>query len=103
MFALVNMARDSKPVLSFSAGPERYPELLEHDGVIPAPYMARIHWVALEHWGALEGRELARLLAAAHALTYEKLSKRTENVLALPPAELRKLVQQRRKMLAKAT
>jgi predicted DNA-binding protein (MmcQ/YjbR family) len=102
MFALVDMDRGGGPVMSFSAGTERYAELLEREGVIPAPYMARIHWVALEHWGALDARELAECLANAHAMTYAKLPKRTKAVLAMPAKERRLLVEQRRKALAAA-
>ena len=45
MFALVNLDDDGKAVISYSAGRERYFELLEIEGIIPAPYMARISWV----------------------------------------------------------
>src|SRR5439155_17569398 len=38
------------PIFSYAAGRERYDELLEIEGVIPAPYMARIFWVAVERW-----------------------------------------------------
>jgi len=99
MFALVNMDADGQAVMSFSAGPERYAELIENEGVIPAPYMARIYWVALERWDALDPRELAQLLAAAHARTLAKLPKRTREALALPAAERRRLVTDRRRLL----
>jgi hypothetical protein len=88
--------------MSFSAGPERYAELVEQEGLIPAPYSAHHYWVALEHWNALEARELAARLADAHALTYAKLPKRTRNVLALPSAERRRVIDERRKALAAA-
>ena len=53
MFALCNLDPKGGPVLAFPTGPERYPELLEREGLRPAPYFARIFWVALEHWNAL--------------------------------------------------
>ncbi len=101
MFALINMEDDGRGVISFSAGPERYAELVEQEGIRPAPYLARVHWVALEHWAALSAGELARCVEHAHALTYAKLSKRTREALALPGAERRKLLAERRKLLAK--
>ena len=52
------------------------------EGVVPAPYRARIFWVALEHWGVFRRAELEELLRRAHALTYAKLSKRTRDLLA---------------------
>ena len=100
MFALVNLDEDGKGVISFHAGQERCTELLEIDGVIPAPYMARIFWVALTRWDAMPGRELLSLLARAHDLVYAKLPRRTKDVLAMPPSARRKLIAERRKLLA---
>jgi predicted DNA-binding protein (MmcQ/YjbR family) len=101
MFALVNLEADGRNrVMSFAAGPERFHELVENDGVIPAPYMARLHWVALERWGAVPTRELEVLLRAARDLTYTKLPQKTKDVLALSPAELERLLTARRKVLA---
>src|SRR5277367_6127262 len=101
MFALVNLDADSHlRVMSFSADPERFHELVERDGVIPAPYMARLHWVALERWNAIPARELEALLRDARDRTYEKLPQKVKDALALSPAELQKLVTARRKLLA---
>jgi predicted DNA-binding protein (MmcQ/YjbR family) len=99
MFALVNLDEDGKGVISFHTGQERYAELLEIDGVIPAPYMARIFWVALTRWDAIPGRELLSLLAQARDLVYAKLPRRTKDVLAMPPTARKKLIAERRKLL----
>ncbi len=100
MFALVNLDEDGKGVISFHAGQERYTELLEIDGVIPAPYMARIFWVALTRWDAVPGRELLVLLAQARDLVYAKLPRRTKDALAMPSTARKKLIAERRKLLA---
>jgi predicted DNA-binding protein (MmcQ/YjbR family) len=100
MFAVLNLDEDQKAVLSFAAGPERYAELLETEGVFPAPYLARAHWVSLRHWGVLRGSELEGQLKHAHDLIYNKLPKKTKDVLAMPAAAQRKLVKDRRKVLA---
>jgi predicted DNA-binding protein (MmcQ/YjbR family) len=100
MFALVNLDEDGKGVISFHAGQERYTELLEIDGVIPAPYMARIFWVALTRWDAIPGRQLLSLLAEGRDLVYSRLPKRTKDALAMPPAARKKLIAERRKLLA---
>jgi predicted DNA-binding protein (MmcQ/YjbR family) len=100
MFALLNLDDDQQGVLSFAAGPERYAELLETEGVFPAPYLARAHWVALRHWGILRSTELEELLKFGHGLVYAKLPKRTRDVLAMPAAAQRKLVKERKKLLA---
>jgi predicted DNA-binding protein (MmcQ/YjbR family) len=100
MFALTNADGMETPVLSFHCGAERYSELLENEGIIPAPHLARAYWVALERWDALRPREIEDELARAHALIYEKLTKRTKAVLALPEKERAKLIRERKKELA---
>ena len=105
MFALINLddpggTRLAKAVFSFATAPDRFHELLETEGIIPAPYFARAHWVALEHWNALRKRELEDLLRAANALVCEKLPQRTKDALALPAAQQKRLIADRRKILA---
>ncbi len=84
----------------FSAGPERFAELVEMDGLMPAAYMARIHWVAAERWDALRNSEWEDELRAAHAITLAKLPKRVLEVLAMPERARKALVVERRKILA---
>jgi predicted DNA-binding protein (MmcQ/YjbR family) len=85
MFALTLLdgaeARNAGPVLSFHCGAERFHELLELEGMIPAPHLARAHWVAMERWNALRPREVEEELRLAHALIYEKLPKKTKAML----------------------
>jgi predicted DNA-binding protein (MmcQ/YjbR family) len=99
MFAVANLDEDGRGVLSFAAG-DRFNELLENEGVIPAPYLARAYWVCLERWDALSERELKELLARAHENVFAKLPKRTKDVLAMPAAQRKKLIVERRKLLA---
>jgi predicted DNA-binding protein (MmcQ/YjbR family) len=99
MFALANLSRDSNGVLSFAAGPERYHELLETEGVFPAPYFARIFWIAIERYDVFSPTELQQLLRNAHQLTFAKLTKRTRDALALSSSERKKLIAARRKQL----
>jgi predicted DNA-binding protein (MmcQ/YjbR family) len=100
MFALVNLEGDGKAVISYAAGRERYAELLEIDGVIPAPYMARIFWVAVERWEVFRGADWERELLAAHEITFAKLPPRTRAVLAMPAREQKKLLRDRKVLLA---
>ena len=100
MFALANLSGSGHGVLSFAAGPVRYAELLEVDGAFPAPYMARIYWVAIERYDVFSSNELKEHLQYAHSMVYDKLPKRTKDVLALPSAERKKLIAARKKVLA---
>jgi predicted DNA-binding protein (MmcQ/YjbR family) len=100
MFAVANLDRDNNGVLSFSAGPDRYHELLETEGAFPAPYMARIFWVAIERYDVFPRAELEQLLRNAHQITLAKLPKRTRDVLALPASERKRLAAARKRLLA---
>jgi predicted DNA-binding protein (MmcQ/YjbR family) len=114
MFALINLdepagpgsadsqpaTRNLHPLLSYAAGPARYAELLERDGLVPAPYMARIHWVAAERWDIFTTAEWHRELHAARALTLAKLPKKVLATLALPAAKQKSIIAARRKLLA---
>jgi len=100
MFAVLNLDDGQKAVLSFAAGPERYAELLETDGVFPAPFLARLHWVALKHWGVFRSSELEDLLEHGRRLIYDKLPRKTREVLAMPPSAQRKLLKEKKKLLA---
>ncbi len=100
MFAVLNLDEDQKAVVSFAAGPERYAELLETEGVFPAPYLARAHWVSIRHWGVLRSSELEEHLKHGHSLIYNKLPKKTWGVLAMPAVAQRKLLKDRKKLLA---
>ena len=100
MFALVNLDGDGKGVISYSAGPERYAELLEVEGIIPAPYMARIFWVAAERWNVFRTSEWEQELSAAHAITFNKLPPKTRAVLAMPATQQKRLIAERKKLLA---
>jgi predicted DNA-binding protein (MmcQ/YjbR family) len=101
MFCLLNLDAGAHGVASYSAGPERFAELVEREGVVPAPYMARIHWVAVDRWDVLRNAEWESELGAAHAITLAKLPKGVCEVLALPERARAKLIAERRKLLAK--
>ena len=100
MFALTHLDDAGTGVLWFHCGGERFHELLEIEGIIPAPYMAKAYWVTLERWDALRSRQIEEELRLAHSLIYEKLPKRTKTILAMPEKERNKLIRERRKVLA---
>jgi predicted DNA-binding protein (MmcQ/YjbR family) len=81
MFAV--MPLEPAPVrLSFKCSPEDFAELTERPGIVPAPYLARAHWVSLESEYALPAAELKQRLRDAYALVYAKLPKKTRDGLA---------------------
>lgn len=68
--------------LSVKSTPEKFAELTEIPGVIPAPYMARNHWVALERWDAVRRSEMEELIRDSYQLVFAKLPKRMQAELA---------------------
>ena len=68
--------------LSLKCSHEEFIELVERPGIIPAPYLARAHWVALESENALSRAELQQLLTRGHALIFSRLPKKTQAELA---------------------
>jgi predicted DNA-binding protein (MmcQ/YjbR family) len=67
--------------LSFKCSAENFAELTERDGIIPAPYLARAQWVALERKEAVQKEELVLLLREAYDLVFAKLPKKTQQSL----------------------
>ncbi len=80
MFAVTPL-EPARVCLSFKASPENFVELTERPNIIPAPYLARAQWVALETRDALARDELARLLRESYDLVLAKLPKRTRDAL----------------------
>jgi predicted DNA-binding protein (MmcQ/YjbR family) len=99
MFAMTDLDGTGTGVLWLHVGHERFHELLETEGIIASPYLAKAGWVTVERWNVLRLREYEDELRRAHALIYERLPKRTKTVLAMPEKEQAKLVRERKKVL----
>ncbi len=67
--------------LSLKRSPEDFAALIERPGIIPAPYLARAHWVALETPAALPLAELENFLALDRDLVFATLSKKQQSAL----------------------
>ncbi len=99
MFAMTDLDGTGTGVLWFHCGAERFHELVEREGIIASPYLAKAGWVTVERWDVLRAREVEDELRRAHALIYEKLPKRTKTVLALPEKERAMVIRERKKVL----
>jgi len=71
--------------LSFKASPDNFYDLTERPGIIPAPYLARAQWVALETKDALSSAELAALVRDSYDIVVAKLPKKTRDSLLTSP------------------
>jgi len=76
--------------LSFKASPENFAELTERPNIIPAPYLGRAQWVALQARDALSAAELAQLLRESYELVVAKLPRKIQNSLSTARPTLRR-------------
>ena len=70
-----------KHQFSCKCTPEKFQELTEQPGMVPAPYLARAHWVAFEKADALPRAEVKKLLREAYDLVLAGLPKKTQAAL----------------------
>ncbi len=94
MFAIVAL-EPGDVWLSFKCSPEDFGELTERPGVVPAPYLSRAHWVALESEDALSTTELKRLLRQAYEVVRAKLPRKSQEQLRKTGARPHRRVQPR--------
>ena len=84
MYAVVVLDPHHKVVMSFKCTPEVFAELVERPGIIPAPYSARSHWVALEREDALPRAEIKGLISRSYELVVGKMPRKKQAELAKP-------------------
>ncbi len=104
MFCIANLEPAVSPTqICFKCTPEKFAELVEVEGIIPAPYMARNHWVAMLDINALRQPEIKELIADSYQMILEKLPKKTRSGLSAEPStKTTKAKPQRSKPPAKA-
>jgi predicted DNA-binding protein (MmcQ/YjbR family) len=85
----ITVLNPAKIWLCFKVSPEKFAELTERPGIIPAPYLARAKWIALESKDALPPDELALLLRESYDMVVVKLPRKTREALASGKVPLR--------------
>jgi predicted DNA-binding protein (MmcQ/YjbR family) len=76
MYAVARL--EPSPVwLSFKCTTEEFAELVERPGIVPAPYLARAHWIGLDSAEALSRLEIESLLRRSYELVFSRLPRRT--------------------------
>jgi predicted DNA-binding protein (MmcQ/YjbR family) len=79
IFAILNLGAVPQSVC-FKCDPERFEELLEIEGIVPAPYLGRYKWALIETLDVLRDEELEELLGESYRMVAEKLSKTRRGV-----------------------
>ena len=80
MFAVTNLGEPEG--FSFKVDDDRFLELTDREGIIPAPYLARAKWVYVEDAKALSDEEAAQLLRRSYELVFGKLTKKVQREIS---------------------
>jgi predicted DNA-binding protein (MmcQ/YjbR family) len=78
MFALIRMVGRRFAGLSFKVSPDSFHILTQEPGIVPAPYLARAGWVALDRLDRLPAGQLKAYIARAHGLIAAKLPRKLQ-------------------------
>ena len=68
---------------SFKCSDISYSLLIQQEGVIPAPYLARAKWVQREDDSTMSDEDLKAYIVAAHKIIAQKLTKKQQKELGL--------------------
>lgn len=75
IFVTLNLDAVSETRLALKCTPEKFAELIEQEGIRPAPYVGRYHWVALEQLDVLRTEELEDLIRQSYEMVAAKAVK----------------------------
>ena len=73
MFAVLGLDRVR---LSLKCTPDSFAELIEHEDIIPSPYLGRYKWVMLERLDAVGWNELQDLIRQSYEMVAAKATKK---------------------------
>jgi predicted DNA-binding protein (MmcQ/YjbR family) len=76
IFTIVDLGQGKLAPVCFKCSPEKFHELLEVEGITPAPYVGRYKWVLLENSSVLPARELGELIRQSYAMVAVKAPKK---------------------------
>ena len=82
MFAVTHVDA-SADAISFKVEDERFLELTDRAGIIPAPYLARARWVQVQRTAKLSNAEASALLRRSYELVFAKLTRKLQRELSV--------------------
>jgi predicted DNA-binding protein (MmcQ/YjbR family) len=85
MFAVTGSATPAEGI-SFKVEDDRFLELTDRRGIVPAPYLARAKWVYVNREADLSDEEAAELLRRSYELVLAKLTKKLQREIAASAA-----------------
>jgi predicted DNA-binding protein (MmcQ/YjbR family) len=78
MFAVFGVEGGTAESVSFKCDPDRFLELTDQPGIVPAPYLARAHWVQLREASALPQAAARSLVCRSRALVFARLTRKAQ-------------------------
>lgn len=83
MFAVLGSGEPEGNAVSFKCADDSFAILTQLPGIVPAPYLARAKWVALERFDALAAEELRAYLRRAYDIVAARLPRAARRALGL--------------------
>jgi len=87
MFVVTSTERGQDGRLMFKVPDERFLELTDQEGMAPAPYLARAHWIAVTDRRRFTTAALEKLIRGAYLQVRSKLTKKMQ--AAIGPASFK--------------
>jgi len=91
MFTVVDLSKGNLSPVCLKCTPEKFDELLEIEGVAPAPYVGRYKWVLLASSDVLRSSELEALIRQSYDLMVARAPKKKAARRNAPPKRRAKL------------
>jgi len=85
MFVVTSADRGQDGRLMFKVPDERFLELTDQEGMAPAPYLARAHWIAVTDRRRFTTAALEKLIRGAYLQVRSKLTKKMQAAFGPAP------------------
>ena len=82
MFVVTGLRGPHRDRMSFKVDPDRFLELTDQPGMMPAPYMARAFWISITEPERFGDAEIAKFVRRSYELVRAGLSKKLQRELA---------------------
>jgi len=79
IFAMLSLD-EIPPHLSLKTTGERFAELTEIEGIVPARYVGRYKWITLERLNVLSAREIRELIQNSYDMVIQKTPAKKQSV-----------------------
>ncbi|HRE12164.1 MAG TPA: MmcQ/YjbR family DNA-binding protein [Ignavibacteria bacterium] len=84
IFVISALDNTAENMMSMKCDPEIFDELVESEGIVPAPYLAKAKWIAVKKNCRLKPAELKALIKTSYNLVFQKLPKRVKTEIQFP-------------------